>query len=97
MTPPLPPGPYAPLPSIIETDLEHELILLDPVSQEMFSLNETGRAIWRALPGRTVPDVAAELTRHFDVAREEADAEVRALVGRLLEARLIAPAHDAER
>jgi hypothetical protein len=95
MTPPLPPGPYAPLPSIIETDLEHELILLDPVSQEMFSLNDTGRAIWRALPGRTVPDVAEELTRHFDVARDVAEAEVRALVGRLLEAGLIAPAHDA--
>jgi hypothetical protein len=43
-------------PDLIETDLDHELILLDPVSQEMFSLNDTGRALWRSLPQ---PDVEA--------------------------------------
>jgi hypothetical protein len=93
----VPPGPYAPIPTVIETDLEHELILLDPVTQEMFSLNDTGRAIWRALPGCTVDDAAVALTRQFDVTLDAAIADVRALVARLLEAKLIAPVGDASR
>jgi hypothetical protein len=97
MSSPLPPGPYEPLSTVIETELEHELILLDAATQEMFSLNDTGRAIWRALPGRTVRDVADELTRHFELTVAEAEAAVRALVGELLEARLIAPVSDAGR
>jgi hypothetical protein len=34
---------------IIETDLGTELILLDPGTQQMFSLNPTGRLIWSLL------------------------------------------------
>jgi len=67
----LPPHPitmYRRKPDLIETDLVHELILLDPVTQEMFSLNPTGRTLWRALPQPDAAALAAVLVRAFDVS-----------------------------
>ena len=36
---------YTLKPGVIETDLEDELVLLDPKTQGMFSLNATGRVV----------------------------------------------------
>jgi len=78
------------LPDVIATDLANELILLDPATGEMFSLNTTGRAIWQALDGRTtVADVSAAIGRAFDVSPERVDADVRQLLASLLEAGLV--------
>ena len=85
---------YAPISSVIETDLPGELILLDSASQQMFSLNETGRAIWRALPNKTVAGVVETLQERFDVPEEIASLEVQTLVKTLLDAGLIFPAND---
>jgi len=78
-------------PGIVETDLETEVVLLDPATREMFSLNATGRVVWRALPGRTVADLAAEVTRAFDVGYDRALEDVRRIVGELLAAGVIVP------
>jgi hypothetical protein len=74
---------------IIETELEDELILLDPASGEMFSLNGTGRSVWRALDGRTVAGVVSAIESAYDVAPERAGEDVRALLAQLLEAGLV--------
>ena len=77
-------------PDVIATDLADELILLDPGTGEMFSLNATGRAIWQALDGRTaVADVSAAIERVFDAGHERVDADVRELLAALLEAGLV--------
>ncbi len=76
-------------PGVIETDLPGELILLDPATQLMFSLNETGRFVWRALPGRNPGQVAAALTSVFAVPPEQAQADVRALLAELRAAGLV--------
>jgi len=86
---------YKPKPSVIETNLETELVLLDPETREMFSLNPVGRAIWRALPERTVAALASEVTRTFDVGYDQALQDVREVLGELLDAGLIVPAVDA--
>lgn len=77
---------------VIETDLGAELILLDPATQQMFTLNATGREVWRALDGRAVDDIAARVVATFDVTREVAMTDVLSLVHRLVDARLVEPA-----
>ncbi|HEX7120063.1 MAG TPA: PqqD family protein [Longimicrobiales bacterium] len=79
---------YAPASGVVATDLGDELILLDPGSGEMFSLNATGRCIWQALDGG-VAAAAAAVVEAFDVAPERAEADVRALVDDLLGAGLL--------
>jgi hypothetical protein len=80
---------YQPNPSVIETELPGELILLDPETQEMFSLNESGRAVWRAIPGRSIGEVAELLSAEYEVEAEAAEADVRGLVARLTGAGLL--------
>lgn len=80
---------YRRRPQVIETDLGAELILLDPLTQEMFALNATGREVWRALDGRALDDIAARVVAAFDVTREVASADVLSLVHRLVDARLV--------
>ena len=80
---------YQPNPSVIETELPGELILLDPETQEMFSLNESGRAVWRAIVGRTVREAAELLGADYEVESETAESDVRGLVARLVGAGLL--------
>ncbi|HEX7051156.1 MAG TPA: PqqD family protein [Longimicrobiales bacterium] len=80
---------YARAPGVIETDLEHELVLLDPETQEMFSLNATGRCVWRALPAEGEAPLVAAVVAAYDVSPEAAEADVRRLLAELLEAGLI--------
>jgi len=87
---------YRSKPSVIETDLEAELVLLDPETREMYSLNAVGRAVWRALPGCTVAAVATEVTRAFDVEYGRALDDVRRVLGDLLATGLIVSAGDAD-
>lgn len=86
---------YQPKRSVIESNLDAELVLLDPETREMYSLNPVGRAIWRALPDLTVAALADEVTRQFDVGRERALVDVRRILGELLGVGLILPTGDA--
>ncbi|MFI5281248.1 MAG: PqqD family protein [Gemmatimonadales bacterium] len=85
---------FAPKPGLIETDLERELVLLDPETRQMFSLNETGRIVWRAL-GDDEDELARRLSTHFQAALEDARADVRRLLDELARAGLIVPRADA--
>ena len=74
---------------VIATDLEQELILLDPRSSEMFSLNAAGRCVWFALPARSVEEIADVLQNEFDVSPEIARHDAQLFLTRLTEAALI--------
>ena len=84
-------------PAVIETDLGEELVLLDPATREMFSLNATGRLVWRALsegggggaPGRAVERAVERIVAAFEVDADAARADVDTLVSRLAAAGLI--------
>ena len=82
-------------PGVMETDLERELVMLDPETREMFSLNSTGRLVWRALTGQPVAALATRITEAFDVTRERALEDVRRILAELREAGLITPSSDA--
>jgi hypothetical protein len=83
---------YTPRPGLIETDLGSELILLDPETQEMFSLNATGRTAWRHLAAEPLSGVVDRVAAEFEVDPRTAADDIRALVARLLEAGLVARA-----
>ena len=82
-------------PSVIETDLETELVLLDPETREMYSLNPVGRAIWRGLSERDVHALAHHVTEAFDAPYDRALDDVRLLLADLLDVGLILPSDDA--
>lgn len=82
------PGPEQPGPerqifrrreTVIVTDLHDELVLLDPQSVEMYSLNAVGRAVWLALPA-TPEAAAAHVTATFAAEPAEALGDVLALL-----------------
>jgi hypothetical protein len=85
---------FRPADDVIVTDLGNELILLDPRTGEMFSLNSTGRSVWFALPAGSVMDVAACVAAEFDVKPEAACGDVALLLVALKRAGLIF--NDAE-
>ena len=78
-------------PAVIETDLPDELILLDPVTREMFSLNATGRIVWQALAeGARGRELAIErIAAAFEVDPEVAGSDVDTLIARLAASGLV--------
>jgi Coenzyme PQQ synthesis protein D (PqqD) len=74
--------------TVIVTDLQDELVLLDPQSVEMFSLNAVGRLIWLALPA-TPEEAAAQVTATFAAEPAEALQDVLALLGDLQQSGLV--------
>jgi hypothetical protein len=71
--------------------IEGQLLIVPLVSgvgdleDELYTLNETGRAIWEKLDGnRTIDEVAREMAREFDVAEEAVRLDVINLVEDLL-------------
>ncbi len=81
---------------VIATDLETELVLLDPATREMFSLNPAGRLVWQELARCTIGELADRVTAVFDVDRPRARADVRQVVADLAAVGLIVPAHPPD-
>ena len=77
-------------PGVIETDLGDELVLLDPKTQGMFSLNNTGRVIWQGLKNtETLEMIASSLEQQFTVTLDQASLDAQALMSELEKAGLI--------
>ncbi len=82
---------YTPSEDIVARDIEGELIIVPLVSgiadmeDELFTLNETGRAIWERLDGKkSLKDVAEELSAEFEGSPEEIERDVLGLAEELL-------------
>ncbi len=80
---------------IIATDLKHELILVDSRTGQIFSLNDTGRRVWLALPAGSTDPLVDLLRSDFDVGPEQAQADVASLIGELQHAGLITGGEDS--
>jgi hypothetical protein len=80
---------YRPNPAVVETDLGDELILLDPATRQMFSLNATGRVVWRALAEGGRDAAVEQVTATFEIEAAAARADVDALLARLAESGLV--------
>lgn len=81
---------------VVAREIEGELIIVPLTSGvgdmegELFTLNETGRAIWDRLDGsRSLKDVAAELQEDYDTPVEEIENDVTGLAQELLNRRIL--------
>lgn len=69
--------------------LDDEAVILFPDAGTLHRLNGTGTRVWELLDGaRTISDVGALITDEFEVASDEALADLCTLAGDLVEADL---------
>jgi len=87
---------YVPSEEIVAREIEGELIIVPLVSgigdmeDELFTLNETGRAIWDRLDGqRRLKDVVDELVQEFDADEGEIEEDVIGLLEELLKRKMV--------
>jgi hypothetical protein len=92
---------YAPSEDVVFRDIEGELIIVPltwgvgGAEEEMdaiFTLNETGRAIWQRLDGRrSLKDVVVELAAEFEAIEGEIQADVLGLIQELARRKMVVP------
>ena len=87
---------YAPSDDIVAREIEGELIIVPLVSgigdldDELFTLNETGRAIWDRIDGqKSLRDIVEELSTDYDDPGGKIEKDVIGLVGELLKRRIV--------
>ena len=90
-------GIYGPSEDIVAREIEGEIVIIPLVSgigdmeDELFTLNETGRAVWRKLDGtRTLRQVARALADEFEAPAGVIGGEVVGLVAELAAKKMVA-------
>ncbi len=89
---------YAPSENVVAREIEGEIIIVPLVAgmgdtdDELFTLNETGRAIWRKLDGeRSLRQVIDELSTEYEAAEGEIEAGVIGIIEELSKRKMVAP------
>jgi hypothetical protein len=87
---------YVPSDDIVAREIEGELIIVPLVAgigdmeDELFSLNDTGRDVWRRLDGRTtLAGVAHALAAEYSAQPHEIERDVIGLVGELVQRKML--------
>jgi hypothetical protein len=82
---------YVPSEDIVAREIEGELVIvplaagIGDLEDELYTLNESGRAIWEHLDGTTsLVQIALTLSEEFDAPAEEIEKDVCGLVEELL-------------
>jgi hypothetical protein len=93
---------YAPSEDVVFRDIEGELIIVPltwgvgGMEEEMdaiFTLNETGRALWDRLDGQhNLRAVAADLAAEYEAPSEDIEADVLGLVAELVSRKILVEA-----
>ena len=81
---------------LVARDVQGEFIIIPITSgigdleDEIFTLNETGRAIWNKLDGKkSLKDVAGCLSKEFDTPLKEIEKDVLGLAAELLKRKML--------
>lgn len=75
---------------VLSQEVSGETVLLDLQSEFYFGLDKTGTRIWELLQsGVSIQDLIGKMLDEFEVDRETLEADVNALLGKLLEAGLV--------
>jgi len=87
---------YVPSDDIVAREIEGELIIVPLVAgigdmeDEIFSLNDTGKDVWRRLDGRTtLAAVANALAAEYSAQPDEIERDVIGLVGELVRRKML--------
>jgi hypothetical protein len=90
---------YVPTENLVCREIEEELIIIPLVAgmgdmeDELFTLNETGRAVWAKLDGKkSLKAVAEELSVEFEAPPGEIERDVTGLAEELLKRKMIVEA-----
>jgi Coenzyme PQQ synthesis protein D (PqqD) len=81
---------YAASDAVVAREIEGEIVIvpltagIGDLEDELYSLNETGKDVWRLLDGRTLDEVVDALLAEYEAPREEIDRDVRGLLEELL-------------
>jgi len=75
---------------VLFQEVSGETVLLDLAGEQYFGLDEVGTRIWALLnEGRSVGEMVETLLGEYAVGREQLEADVRELLGALMDAGLI--------
>jgi hydroxylamine reductase (hybrid-cluster protein) len=87
---------YAPSHDVVARDIEGELIIvplaagIGDLEDELFTVNDTGRAIWNHLDGKqTLQEIIASLCSEFDASPDEITQDVTGFTTELLKRRML--------
>ena len=87
---------YVPSEDIVAREIEGELVIVPLVAgigdmeDELFSLNDTGKDIWRKLDGKaTLAEVANALAAAYSAQPHEVERDVVGLVGELVRRKML--------
>lgn len=86
---------YVPSEDVVAREIEGERIIvplaagIGDMEDELFTLNETGKAIWDRLDGKSLKDVVEELCAKFEAPIGEIERDVRGLVAERLKRRML--------
>ena len=90
-------GVYKPSDDVVAREIEGEIIIVPLVAgigdmeDELFTLNDTGKAIWDKLAGqRSLADVVTALTPEFEAEDGAIERDVLGLVAELVERKMLA-------
>lgn len=80
-----------PHPEVVDTDLDGtEVVLLHLESKTYYSLNVTGRRIWKGLKeGQSLQSISQHLSKEFDVDADRAEHSVLSLIQELATHQLV--------
>lgn len=91
-----PDGVYVPSPDVVSREIEGQVIIIPIVAgmgdleNELFSLNDTGMAIWKKLDGRrTLKQIINELEKEYEDSEKNIAEDVIGLSSELLKRRII--------
>ena len=92
---------YVPSDDIVAREIEGELIIIpltpDPAGQEgeLYTLNETGKEVWKKLDGTaSLKGVAEALAQDYDAALEEIEKDLLGIVDELYKRRILVALSD---
>ncbi|MFH1354802.1 MAG: PqqD family protein [Candidatus Omnitrophota bacterium] len=87
---------YIPSENIVAREVQGEFIIIPITSgiadmeDELFSLNETGKAVWKKLDGkRTLADVIKDLFSEFEVSHDQLKKDVLGIIREILDRKMI--------
>lgn len=92
---------YVPSEDVVAREIEGELIIvplaagIGDMEDELYTLNETGRAIWARLDGRnSLREIARALAKEYEAPPQEIEEDVRGLVDELFRRRMLVEATE---
>ena len=90
---------YIPSEDVVAREIEGELIIvpiaagIGDLEDELYTLNETGKALWARLDGkRTLREIARGLAEEYEAPPGEIEEDVRGLVQELVRRRMLVAA-----